>query len=128
MKKLFFLIVMCFFVFSGIQAADRNSDIQKLKQETVVNDQIQTVENNTFDFQQTEKMSKKEFRKFKKELKQEKRKFFKTDDTTMMLVGAGLLIFGLLLYLVVTTAAWLGIAVMVLGLVLLLYGVLKRFF
>ena len=48
--------------------------------------------------------------------------------SSMLLVGVGLLIFGLLLYLVVTQAAWLGIAVMVIGLLLVLYGVLKMFF
>jgi F0F1-type ATP synthase assembly protein I len=44
------------------------------------------------------------------------------------IVGGILLIGGLLLYLIVGAAPWLGIIVMVIGIVLLLYGALKKFF
>jgi hypothetical protein len=56
------------------------------------------------------------------------KKLFKTAVSSMVLVGGALMVFGLLLYLVVTNALWLGIAVMVLGFIILLYGVLQQFF
>mgnify|MGYP001557350987 CR=1 FL=1 len=128
MKKLFFLIIMSLFIISNTQAADSNPDNIEMNQETVLTDIDQNIQDGDEMIPLQEKLSKKEFRKYKRDLKKEIKRILKTLDTTMMLVGAGLLIFGLLLYLVVTSATWLGIAVMVLGLVLLLYGVLKRFF
>ncbi len=56
------------------------------------------------------------------------KKRLKTAVSSMVLVGGALMVFGLLLYLVVTNALWLGIAVMVLGFLILLYGLLQQFF
>jgi len=128
MKKLFLLVVMSFFIYSASFSADSNPEVNNVFQETIEKDLQKSKDCLEKDTKNSHKFSKKEFRKKRKDLKKEIKRLLKTDDTTMILVGAGLLIFGLLLYLVVTSALWLGIAVMVLGLVLLLYGVLKRFF
>jgi Flp pilus assembly protein TadB len=127
MKKLFFLTLTALFIFSGLQAADSYTDEVQNSQEIVVNDIEQTADDAP-KLIQSEKFSKKEFRKFRKDAKKEIKNILKTHDSTMMLVGGAIMIFGLLLYLVVTSATWLGIAVMVIGLLLLLYGLLKRFF
>lgn len=130
MKKVFLLLVMSLFIYSGVFSAESFTDENKLNQKQIENE----VTKNNGDTEKliikTEKISKKEFKKIKRNnrklIKDKKR--IKNAMSSMLLVGAGLLVFGLLLYLVVTSATWLGIAVMVIGLVLLLYGVLKKFF
>lgn len=121
---------MSLFIFSGVFAADSMTDENSFNQEQPESEVI--VKNIDSDklITKTDKLDRKELKKFRKEnrkLIKDKKRIKKTMNT-MLLVGAVLMGFGLLLYLVVTSALWLGIAVMVLGLVLLLYGVLKKFF
>lgn len=127
MKKVLFLIVASLFIFSGAFAAEGVAD-DNVKAEKKAELSIEKAKK---DFTQTKKIDRKELRKFKKEFKKkikQRKKIHKIKDVlnNMLMVGLGILILGLLLYLI--TVGWLGIAVMVIGLVLLLYGVLKQYF
>ena len=130
MKKVLFLSVLSLFVFSGVFGAESLADENKLNQEQFENELIKKNIDEEKLIIQTDKIDRKELKKIRKNnrklIKDKKR--IKNTISSMILVGAGLMVFGLLLYLVVTSALWLGIAVMVIGLVLLLYGVLQKFF
>lgn len=130
MKKVFLLLVMSLFIYSGIYSAESFTDENKLNQKQIENEVTKNNDDTEKMIIQTDKISKKEFKKIKRNNRKliKNKKRIKNTMSSMLLVGAGLLVFGLLLYLVVTSATWLGIAVMVIGLVLLLYGVLKKFF
>jgi F0F1-type ATP synthase assembly protein I len=130
-KKILFFVFIMFLSSSVIFAVEKNPENQspaeagnKVEQKREQQSQAQLP---VFE----KKNEKKGFFQKRKERRAAK-KFIKENAealmSSMILVGAGLLIFGLLLYLVVTSAVWLGIAVMILGLVLLLYGVLTQFF
>ena len=130
-RKILFFVSIMFLSSSVIFAVEKNPENQspaeagnKVEQKREQQSQAQLP---VFE----KKNEKKGFFQKRKERRAAK-KFIKENAealmSSMILVGAGLLIFGLLLYLVVTSALWLGIAVMVLGLVLLLYGVLTQFF
>lgn len=130
-RKILFFVFIMFLSSSVIFAVEKNPENQspaeagnKVEQKREQQSQAQLP---VFE----KKNEKKGFFQKRKERRAAK-KFIKENAealmSSMILVGAGLLIFGLLLYLVVTSALWLGIAVMVLGLVLLLYGVLTQFF
>jgi hypothetical protein len=128
-KILFFAIIMLL-SFSVIFAVEKNPEKEPADaQNKVEQKQAKQAQAPMPIFKK--KSEKKGFFQKRKEIRAAK-KFIKDNAealmSSMILVGAGLLIFGLLLYLVVTSALWLGIAVMVLGLVLLLYGVLTQFF
>ena len=129
MKKLFLLMTMSLFIFSGIYGAealivDNNTDksqIESIKIQNQIDGKRSVV--------QSKKIDKKELRKIRKQV----RKIYKennkerTNMSQMLLVGGLLLFLGLLLYLIVSIS-FIGIAVMILGLLLLVYGVLKQFF
>lgn len=132
MKKVLFLLVLSLFVFSGAFGAESMSDENNINQEQAENEMIP--KNNDTDTEKliikTDKVDRKVFKKIRKEYRKfiKDKKGIKKTLNSMLLVGAVLMGFGLLLYLIVQNAIWLGIAVMVLGLVLLLYGVLQKFF
>lgn len=130
MKKLFLLLTMSLFIFSGIYGAesfiaDNNSD-----ENQVENAAIQKQIDGKRSIVQSKKIDKKELRKIRKEVRKifKENKKEKTNMSQMLLAGAALLLLGLLLYLIVTSALIIGVIVMVLGLLLLIYGVLKQFF
>lgn len=130
MKKVLFLSVLSLFVFSGVFGAESLADENKLNQEQFENELIKKNIDEEKLIIQTDKIDRKELKKIRKNNRKlfKDKKRIKNTLSSMLLVGAGIMVFGLLLYLVVTSALWLGIAVMVIGLVLLLYGALKEFF
>ena len=131
MRKILFLIATFLFVSVGAYASEGEvAGDKKISQEkqTVNIEKQKSAKKN---FKLLKGANKKEnffqklkkVRKIKKELKKNQ-----TAMGKMMMAGLGLLLGGLLLYLIVTSAPILGIIVMVLGLVILLYAVLKKFF
>ncbi len=130
MKKVLFLLVLSLFVFSGAFGVETMSDENDINQEQAENEVSPNNNKVKKLINKTHKVVRKEFKKIRKEYRKfiKDKKRIKNTMNTMLLVGAVLMGFGLLLYLIVSNAMWLGIAVMVLGLVLLLYGVLQKFF
>ena len=127
MKKLFLLLTMSLFIFSGIYGAesfiaDNNSDENQFE-----NAAIQKQIDGKRSIVQSKKIDKKELRKIRKEV----RKIYKenhkdrTNVDNMLLAGLGLLLIGLLFMFIIHLV---GVVIIVLGLVLLVYGVLKMFF
>ena len=130
MKKILLLILAALFISTGSFAVESVVDDTKHTKDQISERPVQ-------DLDQTKKEFVKKFKAKKKAYKQliknkvdkiKERKSIKQTMSNMLLVGALILVGGLLLYLIVSNAKWLGIAVMVVGLVLLLYGALKRFF
>jgi hypothetical protein len=125
MKKLLVLILASLFIFSGVYAADGFSDIpvdKKEKTELKIKDLKKQTDLKKADKKEYKKLIKENRKKFKK-----KRSFLES-LSNMLLVGGILIIGGLLLYLIVAGAPWLGIAVMIVGVLLLIYGALTKFF
>ena len=126
MKKVLFLIVASLFIFSGVYGAEGLAD-----ENNNSNDQVEySLEKAQKDIENAKKLDKKELRKLKKAEKKKlkKQKRIMQILNNMMMVGLGILILGLLLYLIVSSAPILGIIVMIIGIVLLLYAALKQFF
>lgn len=125
MKKLLFLIAASLFVFSGLYAAEGLTERSTLNKDNS-EQTIKEIKNHAG----FKTLDKKEFKKLKKEFKKELRqkRSIKENISNMLLFGALLLVGGLLLYLIVTGAPWIGIAVMIVGVLLLIYGALTKFF
>lgn len=126
MKKILLLIVASLFIYSGAFAVESVVEKNKENKEQIEN----SLDNAGKQIIQAKKLNKKELRKFRKENRKEfkDRKNIKEVLSNMLMVGGIIMLAGLLLFLIVTNATWLGIAVMVVGLVLLLYGALQKFF
>ncbi len=127
MKKLFLLMTMSLFIFSGIYGAeslivDNNSDENQIE-----NTKIQQQIDGKRSIVQSKKIDKKELRKIRKEVRKIYRENHKdrTNVDNMVLAGLGLLLIGLLFMFIIHLV---GVIIIILGLVLLVYGVLKMFF
>jgi len=127
MKKLFLLMTMSLFIFSGIYGAealivDNNTDksqIESIKIQNQIDGKRSVV--------QSKKIDKKELRKIRKQVRKIYRENHKdrTNVDNMVLAGLGLLLIGLLFMFIIHLV---GVIIIILGLVLLVYGVLKMFF
>ncbi len=127
MKKLFLLMTMSLFIFSGIYGAeslivDNNSDENQIE-----NTKIQQQIDGKRSIVQSKKIDKKELRKIRKQVRKIYRENHKdrTNVDNMVLAGLGLLLIGLLFMFIIHLV---GVVIIVLGMVLLVYGVLKMFF
>lgn len=127
MKKLFLLLTMSLFIFSGIYGAESLVVKKKSDENQIENASIQNQIDGKRSVIQSKKIDKKELRKIRKEV----RKIFKenhkdrTNIDNMVLAGLGLLLIGLLFMFIIYLV---GVIIVVLGLVLLVYGILKMFF
>lgn len=133
MKRIILLVGVLFFVFGSLHAIESSPVAQNSGKQEVAVAKISKI-GEMVKLSVIEKMAvKRQFIKNRKAVKKMIKRLspdkkFASLMSSMLLVGILFMVAGLVLYLIVTNATWLGIAVMVLGLLLMLYAVLKQFF